>query len=82
MALICVICIIQVNTDTLQVLLMPWYQVLVKCDEPLMFKRLMKEVLTRIVSLASTSEEQPSPVLVNVNLRPIGADMFMIASSE
>lgn len=68
------------DTDTLQILVLPFYQIMVSCDDAGLFRKVLGAVVKRILSLICTREEG-QPQLANVDMRPFMRDLFLIAAS-
>jgi hypothetical protein len=72
---------VQVSTEALQVLVMPFYQILVSSDDSRLFRKVIGGVVKRILNALIPSEDGGAPQLPNVDMRPLLKDMFLIAAS-
>ena len=77
----CPLCVLQIDTETLQVLLMPFYQILVESNDKKLFVKTVACLLRPLLNAIAVTEEQPKALLPNVDMRAIIKDLFLIASS-
>ncbi len=71
----------KVSTEALQVLVMPFYQILVSSDDSRLFSKVIGGIVKRILNALIPPEDGAMPQLTNVDMRPLLKDMFLIAAS-
>lgn len=61
--------------------LLPFYDILMSCDDKKMFQQTVEKVLTPIMHGAAVTKRHPTAVFPKVNLRTLSQDVFILASN-